>query len=40
MRWLGREKVSQGPEALGGSASVSDVEELGWDDDETFEGGA
>lgn len=34
--WLGREKVSQKPEALGGSASLSDVEEPGWIDDETL----
>ena len=36
MRWLEREKVSQRPEALGGSASLSDVEESGWNDDETL----
>lgn len=36
MRWLERKKVSQRPKAVGGSASLSDVEELGWDDDETL----
>ena len=36
MRWLEGKEVSQKPEALGGSASPSDVEELGWDDDETL----